>query len=426
MSREVKEENAIEILKFKRLIEKIDSYTGSGTSVVSLLIPSGDQLSKAVDLINTEYSTASNIKSRVNRLAVLNCLTSVKQILKTLKSLPKNGYIIFVGEVLDSTLSGADKIKKIKIEFTPPKPLTKSLYMCDNKFHTENLHYLCQNQEKYGFIILDGNGVLFATLSGSNKTILQTYETSLPRKHNKGGQSAIRFARLREEKRSNYITKCCELAIKNFIFEDRCIVEGIIIGGFAGLKQVFLDELDQRLKKYIIDAIDICRGGEDGLNLAITSSKDKLSHVKIIQEQTLISEFMTEISKDTGKVCFGLKETLKLMIEGVVDKIILWDKLPNKMSDKLLNGGERDEKDEGHRDESVVDFVLENASKYGSRVYIITDNSSVGMQFCSGFGGLGGFLRYRMVERVDDETDECESRDGDKAENVMSDDEDFM
>src|SRR5688500_17219210 len=112
MTNEIKKDDAIEMLKFKRIIEKIELYKGNGTSVVSLLISSGDQLSKAVNLIDEEYSTANNIKSRVNRLAVLSALTSVKQILKGLKSIPSNGYIIFVGEVLDETLSGSDKVKK--------------------------------------------------------------------------------------------------------------------------------------------------------------------------------------------------------------------------------------------------------------------------------------------------------------------------
>jgi len=34
----------------------------------------------------------------------------------------------------------------------------------------------------------------------------------LPKKHGRGGQSAMRFARLREEKRHMYIVKCAELA----------------------------------------------------------------------------------------------------------------------------------------------------------------------------------------------------------------------
>ena len=69
--------------------------------------------------------------------------------------------------------------------------------MCDSTFHTEKLRQMCQADETYGFIVIDGNGSLFATLSGSRTHVLQRLEVSLPSKHGRGGQSSVRFARLR-------------------------------------------------------------------------------------------------------------------------------------------------------------------------------------------------------------------------------------
>ena len=37
----------------------------------------------------------------------------------------------------------------------------------------------------------------------------------------RGGQSALRFARLREEKRHNYVRKIAELAVQNYITNDK-------------------------------------------------------------------------------------------------------------------------------------------------------------------------------------------------------------
>ena len=39
----------------------------------------------------------------------------------------------------------------------------------------------------------------------------------LPKKHGRGGQSALRFARLRLEKRHNYLRKVAELSTQCFI-----------------------------------------------------------------------------------------------------------------------------------------------------------------------------------------------------------------
>ena len=41
-----------------------------------------------------------------------------------------------------------------------------------NKFHLEYLSELLADDSKYGYIIIDGNGILIATLSGSTKNIL--------------------------------------------------------------------------------------------------------------------------------------------------------------------------------------------------------------------------------------------------------------
>ena len=50
--------------------------------MISLIIPPKDQISRISRMLADEYGTASNIKSRVNRLSVLGAITSVQQRLK--------------------------------------------------------------------------------------------------------------------------------------------------------------------------------------------------------------------------------------------------------------------------------------------------------------------------------------------------------
>lgn len=50
--------------------------------MISLIIPPKDQITRIAKLLAEEYGTASNIKSRVNRLSVLSAITSVQQRLK--------------------------------------------------------------------------------------------------------------------------------------------------------------------------------------------------------------------------------------------------------------------------------------------------------------------------------------------------------
>lgn len=52
----------------------------------------------------------------------------------------------------------------------------------------------------------------------------------------RGGQSALRFARLRMEKRHNYVRKVAETAVEIFIRNDKVNVAGLILAGSADFK----------------------------------------------------------------------------------------------------------------------------------------------------------------------------------------------
>lgn len=153
----------IEIWRVKKLIKKLESARGNGTSMISLIIPPKDQISRAAKMLAEEYGTASNIKSRVNRLSVLSAITSTQQRLKLHTKVPPNGLVVYCGDII--TAEG--KERKLNIDFEPYAPINTSLYLCDNKFHTEALSELLSSDQAFGFIIMDGNGALFGTLSGT-------------------------------------------------------------------------------------------------------------------------------------------------------------------------------------------------------------------------------------------------------------------
>lgn len=79
---ETDNEQAIEIWKVKRLIKGLEAARGNGTSMISLILPPRDQVSRVQQMLATEYGTASNIKNRVNRQSVLAAITSAQQKLK--------------------------------------------------------------------------------------------------------------------------------------------------------------------------------------------------------------------------------------------------------------------------------------------------------------------------------------------------------
>merc|ERR1711937_681040 len=316
----------IEQWKIRRLIKSLEEARGNGTSMISLILPPKDDIARANKMLGDEFGTAQNIKSRVNRLSVLSAIKSTQERLKLYHRTPPFGLVIYCGTIL----TDENKEKKVTIDFEPFKPINTSLYLCDNKFHTEALTSLLQSDDKFGFIIMDGNGTLFGTLSGNTREIIHKVSVELPKKHGRGGQSAMRFARLRLEKRHNYVVKIAELSNSLFLTNDRINVTGLILAGSADFKNVLSanDVFDARLQAKILTIVDIAYGGENGFNQAIELAAPALGNVKFIHEKKPIGQYFEEIAQDSGKYCFGVEDTLKALEMGAVETLMCWEDLP--------------------------------------------------------------------------------------------------
>jgi peptide chain release factor subunit 1 len=415
---------AIEQWKLRRLIKQLTEAKGAGTSMISLIIPPKDDINRASSLLTTEYGTASCIKSRTNRLSVLSAITSTQQRLKMYNKTPKNGLIIYCGEIIDDN----GKEKKVTIDFEPFKPISTTMYLCDNKFHCEDLAELLEGDETFGFLIMDGNGALYGTVAGNHREIIHKFSVELPKKHGRGGQSALRFARLRLEKRHNYVRKVAEIATQVFVSGHKVNINGLVIAGSADFKTELTtsDLFDPRLEAILIrPMLDVAYGGENGFSQAIELSSETLKNVKFIKEKRLISGFLDEVSQDTGKFCFGIKDTMQGLDMGAVETIIVWEEFnvkrlvirnphagteevhlltPEQLSDPKLyrdpeSGVELDVTDS----RLFVEWIVENYKNFGAKLEFITDRSQEGNQFCKGFGGVGGIMRYKVEFEMFDE-----------------------
>lgn len=258
------------------------------------------------------------------------------------------------------------------------------------------------------------------------------FSVDLPKKHGRGGQSALRFARLREEKRHNYVRKVAELAVQNFITNDKVNVAGLILAGSADFKNDLnqSDMFDQRLQSKVIKVVDVSYGGENGFNQAIELAAETLSNVKFIQEKKLINKYFDEISQDSGKVCYGVDDTLKALELGAAETLIVYENLEitrftlksSEGSEVILHLNKTQEADRtqfmdkttGQEMEIVeqmpfLEWLAERYRDFGATLEFVSDRSSEGNQFVKGFGGIGAILRYKVnFEQLADYDDEDE------------------
>lgn len=122
---------------------------------------------------------------------------------------------------------------------------------------------------------------------------------------------------------------------------------------------------------------------------------------------------------DTGKYVYGVNETLETLFGSAVKTLIVWEEL--EIDRYLLRNNQTGEETELHlnkeqsakKDESLfrdketgfeleiveqislLEWLANNYIKFGCELEFITDRSQEGSQFCKGFGGIGGILRFK-------------------------------
>ena len=166
-----------------------------------------------------------------------------------------------------------------------------------------------------------------------------------------------------------------------------------------------------------------------------SSRRKHLSNVKFIQERELISKYFDEISQDTGKVCYGINDTLTALESGAVETLIVFENLDitrwslkpssgpaiilhttkeqeNASREKFIDketGQEMEINEQG----PFLEWLAEKYKDFGATLEFVSDRSSEGNQFVKGFGGIGALLRYKLnLEQLADYDDEDEFYDG--------------
>eukprot|EP00930_Biecheleria_cincta_P024208 TRINITY_DN17354_c0_g1_i1.p1 TRINITY_DN17354_c0_g1~~TRINITY_DN17354_c0_g1_i1.p1 ORF type:complete len:339 (+),score=64.45 TRINITY_DN17354_c0_g1_i1:419-1435(+) len=291
----------------------------------------------------------------------------------------------------------------------------------------------------FGFVIVDGSGCLFGTLTGREKKVVDQFSVNLPKKHSKGGQSALRFARLRLEKRYNYMKKVAEHAKRSFISGDTQNITGLIVAGAAEFKSDLTSRclLDTRLQDILIDTLDIAHGGESGFDQAISLSGEMLKGLDFLMERQVISNFLGEVARGRGMYCIGVRDTMAALEMGAVETLVVWEELPvqrlvvrnttqdadaiDAMNDTTgadvvfvdPSMAERDTHLHVVESARLSDWIVVKNNTCGAIVEFVTDQSPEGMQFCKGFGGIGGILRYSLefdgIEETENEDSDSDS-----------------
>lgn len=392
------------IYQLKKWIKQLSSYSGNGTELISVYIPAGSPLHEMGNKLRQEMSQASNIKSKTTRTNVIGALERIIGHLKIFKQTPPNGLAVFAGNVSDNPA----KVDIQLFSLEPPEPLKVGIYRCDSRFFLEPLERMLGTRDAYGVLVMDGREATLAIVKGTEVRIVDHVTSLAHAKVRKGGQSARRFERLREESIEYYYKHVGEKVDTHFL--DR--VKGVIVGGPGPVKENFLRERPFNYQIKIIGVVDTGYTDEYGVQEVIAKSEQLLSQQEMVREKNLVNQFIKEAVSD-GLATYGESDVRQAIETKQAERVLLSEGLDYKIARYRCNacGKEirkltRDKIEETIKCEcggdaklvekrDLIDDLEALAREMDIPVEIISVNTSEGAQFLNGFTGIGAFLRYK-------------------------------
>ena len=406
------EKTAIERAKydFKKAMQEIVDLKGRGTELISVYIPPNRQISDVMAYLRNEYSQSSNIKSKSTMKNVMGAIDSIMARLRTYKSPPPNGLVIFCGEVPRA----GDQTRMVQYVLEPPDMIITFVYRCDSQFYTEPLLSMLLDKKSYGLITIDRSEATLGMLSGSRIIVIKNFDSMVPRKHRQGGQSAQRFERLIEIAAHEFYKKIADNATEAFLDKEEMI--GLLIGGPGATKDFFVKEgyLHHELQKKVVDTFDTGYTDEYGLKELVENARNAIVGIDLMREKNFIQKLLTEIRKiDGGLSAYGEEEVRDAAEKGAVDVLLLSEGLnKRRITVECPNGHnykdtvkEADDKIECKEcgalamvtvNKDLIDDFYDIADGFNSDVELISSDSEEGEMLVKAFGGIAAILRYKL------------------------------
>ena len=219
-----------------------------------------------------------------------------------------------------------------------------------------------------GCVVMSGENTTLYTVCGNEITQHFAIDVSLPNKHGRGGQSHLRFTRLAEEARHNYISKVIEAVIRVYNKDTP-----LIVGGPASLKEKMAERISEAsTAPKVVRIVDTQYDKRAGLQELMSQCSDLVTTIQTRREAEWINKFMTSLALDDGLSVYGKKAISYCLENGLLATLIV-------------------------HNESYYEELERLCSKGGTEIVTLSSFLPEANQIKMGFGGIVGILRYRAV-----------------------------
>jgi peptide chain release factor subunit 1 len=255
--------------------------------------------------------------------------------------------------------------------FSPPNPIKRFYYRCEKRFQLDELIKLYATYENYAIVLISGKRTEFYHWNSNRTHCLKVITEDIPSQTRRGGQSAQRFERIRDERILWYMRKIIENMTSLYTTDGNFNCLGLVIAGPSEMKSSVISEdlFQKSFSPHLLKSVTIGEITAQSINQTILLCVDVLTNKSV--ESKAIGEFGDKLNDPTqiDLIVFGMDEILKMYNLGLLKELYLGTETKHK------------------------DMILTNPNK--TTIHLISDP-----QFVKTYGELVGIRYYAITDEA--------------------------
>lgn len=307
---------------------------------MTLYVPSSGKRVTTIDylrsFIKRELAETENIKDKANRKIVITNLQWILNDVTKLENIPDNGIVFFYGMG-----EYEDEMVEIRDMVVPHLPISNSKYYCGKEFLVEILEEMLVPSSQIVIVLLGGGKLAWGLLRGTKLEVKYVKSYYVPGKTRKGGMSAKRYGKLRQEKMVDFY-KNAAIHLNERLLDDVENIETIIFGGNTARVEEFIKAqyLDYRLRDKIHEVIIVIGViDETGLEQSKKRIAEIMTEHVLAKEKRIWDNFMELLMKSNPKAVYGREQVHAAILDGKVETMLWLEGCSFEYSSELLDGG---------------------------------------------------------------------------------------
>lgn len=218
-------------------------------------------------------------------------------------------------------VSAFDEGKNAVHLVVPPRPIQRCIYRCGPTYAIEHVKSLYADPDVFGLLYVSGNmyAITSIHLTGQDQLHFQVHASrrvKLQKRQRKGGQSAQRIGRLRDEMHHNYVTQILE---RLTAATQTVTMEGLVVAGPPIKKRDVVKRWQGDVP--VIGVVTVPD------NLSFEQLKPYvLPHLlahRYKDEIAVLDTLMAALQQTDHKVCYGQKDVKRALARRQLKRLIV-------------------------------------------------------------------------------------------------------